>query len=62
MFLRTAHAATLFAVQTGDYPEDASTGNIPDGFEDYINADDWNDGTPIGGQWDFENGSFGIVS
>lgn len=55
-------AVHLFAVQTGDWPEDSSTGDIPDGFLDYIALADWDDGTPLGGQWDVEHDSYGITS
>ncbi len=47
-------AAEMFMIETGDYLEDSSSGQIPSGFEDYLRRGDWVGGTPIGGVWDAE--------
>jgi len=60
--LTYASAANLYRLETGDYLEDSGSGEFPDGFEDYVNRDQWTDGTPIGGVWDFERNSFGVAS
>jgi prepilin-type N-terminal cleavage/methylation domain-containing protein len=54
--------AVLYMTRTGLYLEDSSSGQLPPGFEDYIDADDFENGTPIGGVWDFELNSMGITS
>lgn len=55
-------AAILFEQEQGDYLEDSSSGQVPAGFEDYIQEAKWTDPTPIGGVWDSEFESFGIRS
>ncbi len=47
-------AAILFHQETGQYPEDASTGTIPTGLDAYLDADKWTQGPSLGGQWDAE--------
>lgn len=62
--LRTfVHAAEQFVLETGAYPEDSSSGEIPTGLAPFLRSPDaWTGGTPIGGLWDAELNSFGIVS
>lgn len=55
-------AAMLMQQETGDYPPDGSSGEVPAGFEDYIQASRWTQATPIGGVWDAENSSLGYRS
>ncbi len=55
-------AAMRFQLDNGEYPEDAGSGVLPDGFGYYVQANRWEGGTPIGGVWDSENNSFGIIS
>jgi len=55
-------AAMLYQVKTGDYLEDSSTGDVPAGFDTYIDTRVWMQETPIGGEWDCELDSFGIKS
>jgi prepilin-type N-terminal cleavage/methylation domain-containing protein len=57
-----ADAAVLYQNTTGLYLEDSGTGDLPSGWEPYVNEDEWTNGTPIGGEWDFEFQSFGITS
>lgn len=47
-------AAQLYMFDTGDFPPDSSSGVLPSGFDDYIDAGQWAGGTPIGGVWDIE--------
>ena len=56
-----AEAAERFRLDNGEYPEDASSGNLPDGFGDYVTWNQWEGGTPIGGVWDSDD-DFGISS
>ena len=51
-----------FALETGEFPEDSNTGDIPSGFGPYIKVEQWAEGPSIGGQWDVELDSFGITS
>ncbi|MEQ8850892.1 MAG: prepilin-type N-terminal cleavage/methylation domain-containing protein [Phycisphaerales bacterium] len=55
-------SAVLFVNQTGTYPEDASSGTIPAGLDEYIRTEDWEGGTPIGGVWDFELNEHSLTS
>jgi len=55
-------AAGRYEIDTGQYLEDSASGELPTGFEPYIQEDKWTDVTPIGGVWDAEFESFGIVS
>ena len=56
------NAATIYQVKTGSYPENAASGICPVGFEDYIDQICWERGTPLGGVWDSELGTFGYGS
>ena len=53
-----ATQAYLFMEETGELVEDSATGQCPVGFDVYIDCDKWEDGTPIGGEWDFERDGF----
>lgn len=55
-------AAILFFAKTGDFLEDGSSGELPGGFEDYIDAAAWVRMTPIGGVWDTEFQDNGITA
>jgi len=55
-------AAGRFQIDTGAYLEDSSSGELPTGFEPYIQEEMWTRTTPIGGVWDAELDSFGITS
>ena len=57
-----SNAAMVFRAMTGQHLEDAGSGIIPAGFDEYIRQDDWENGTPIGGVWDAELNSFGLTS
>ena len=55
-------AAHFYTGRTGMYLEDSSSGQVPMGFDEYINPDKFVTGTPLGGVWDFELNSFGLTS
>jgi prepilin-type N-terminal cleavage/methylation domain-containing protein len=57
-----AEAAKLFRIRTGDHLKDADTGLLPEGWGEYVNARRWVRTTPIGGAWDVERDSYGVVS
>ena len=46
----------------GVYPSDSSSGEIPEGLEEFLDPNDFTNGTPIGGVWDFERDSWGFDS
>lgn len=52
----------IFLVQNGVWPDDGSSGEIPEGLDEYIPTDDYENGTPIGGVWDCENNDAGGVT
>jgi len=54
-------AAQLYMFDTGGFPEDSASGELPAGFEDYIDAGKWAVGTPVGGAWDIEHQDAGGV-
>lgn len=57
-----SHLLETFIFENGSYPEDASSGDIPNGFEAYINVDDWLNGPIIGGVYDVELNDSGSVT
>ena len=52
-------AFVMYAFDHGNYPADTTQGVLPEGMAAYLNAFDWTGTTPIGGQWDWDNGQFG---
>ncbi len=51
--LKSFHqAATYYYKKTGEFPPNASSGQVPSGMEDYVNEALWTKRTPIGGAWD----------
>lgn len=57
-----AEAATRYQAETGEYLEDSASGDFPAGWDAYANREQWENGTVIGGLWDFELNSFGVRS
>lgn len=57
-----SHQLEIFILESGHYPEDSNSGEIPSGFEEYIQVNDWNAGPTIGGVYDVELNSHGITS
>lgn len=55
-------AAEYFAAREGTYVSDGSSGVCPAEFADYVDADDFEAGTPIGGVWDTEFNDSGVTS
>ena len=49
-----ADAAVMHRARTGTWIGDGSSGDIPAGFEDFIDPEQWENGTPIDGSWDSE--------
>lgn len=57
-----AGAVETFTMETGVYPEDSNSGNIPTGMEAYFKDELWDEGPSIGGVWDVEKDSYGVIS
>lgn len=58
--LRVAmEAFEMYAAEQGDYPPDVTPGIIPEKMSDYLGRFGWAEETPIGGNWDWDNGQFG---
>jgi len=55
-------AASLVFEKNGEHIEDGSSGVLPAELANYIKAASWEHGTPMGGVWDSERDSFGVVS
>lgn len=55
-------AIEAFTMENGVYPEDSNSGGIPTGLSPYIHSDQWSEGPSIGGVWDVEKDSYGIIS
>ncbi len=55
-------AAYLFMTETGELLEDSASGDVPAGWESYINTDGWTEGPSIGGVWDVEQNDAGGVT
>ncbi len=53
--LRVFRDAILrYEIDQGQLPPDGGSGSVPSGLEPYVNVDQWQGGTPIGGVWDNE--------
>ncbi|MEM8868641.1 MAG: type II secretion system protein [Verrucomicrobiota bacterium] len=52
----------IYSLESGDYPEDSSTGELPEGLDEYINVADWTNGPSIGGEFDVEKDDNGVIS
>ncbi|MFT5423725.1 MAG: prepilin-type N-terminal cleavage/methylation domain-containing protein [Phycisphaerales bacterium] len=55
-------AADYYAADTGQLMADSGSGQVPDGFERYINTGDWESATPLGGVWDTEGSDSGFTA
>ena len=53
-----SEAFEIYATETGDWPPDAGPGGMPDGMSERLR--NWNERTPVGGQWDWDRGVLGI--
>jgi len=54
-----AQAAAVYRHENNAYPLDGSSGEVPAGFEDYVDTDKFERATPIGGVWDLETRDVG---
>ncbi|MFG0314473.1 MAG: type II secretion system protein, partial [Phycisphaerales bacterium] len=57
-----ADACEYFTAREGHYPPDGGSGSIPAGFEHYVDQDEFESPTPLGGVWDVEFNEMGITS
>ena len=54
-------AAEYYIADTGQLMADGSSGQVPVGFERYIDTGDWESPTPLGGVWDTEGTDSGFT-
>ena len=47
--------ATMHRSRTGFWIGDSGSGTLPDGLEDFVDPEAWENGTPIDGVWDSES-------
>ena len=52
----------VYAMEEGVFPADSNSGALPPELDGYINTSSWFTTPSIGGQWDVERDSFGIIS
>jgi len=58
-----ANAAQMYRLKTGAWPRTpAAPGQLPPGLEEWIDPGDWNDQTPLGGNWSYEFGGSGFTA
>lgn len=57
-----AHSEMRYRLETGLFVSDGGSGTLPAELVDYIDATEFERGTPIGGVWDFEFNEMGILS
>jgi len=55
-------AMTLYHAEHSEWPLDGSSGVVPAGFEAYVDVDQWERGTPLGGVWDVEFNDNGVTA
>ncbi|MEM8549518.1 MAG: prepilin-type N-terminal cleavage/methylation domain-containing protein [Verrucomicrobiota bacterium] len=55
-------AIDLFYLESGTYPEDSNTGDMPSELVGYFSSDKFTSRTPVGGSWDVEYDERGITS
>ena len=51
-----ANAAHMYRTEYGYYPPEAEPGEIPEGFDKFIDPDKWSAPTSFGGHWDVTSG------
>lgn len=55
-------ACEYYMAKEGDLLPDTSSGDFPTELTGYAKREGWEDGTPIGGVWDFEANDSGITA
>ena len=51
-----------YALEVGDFPDDANPGTIPNGMEEFLRNSQWTEGAFVGGNWDWDYDKFGITA
>ena len=57
-----ADAFQTYAFENGSYPPDVGPATIPSGLEEYLNTNIFTSTTPAGGNYDWDEGVFGITA
>lgn len=55
-------AFRLYQIRNDQFPPDVARGVLPNGMSQYIKPEDWTEGRPLGGRWDWDQGIFGVVA
>ncbi len=61
-FRQFKSAFTTYEMENGSWPADVTEGILPDEMEGYISSAKFEDPTPVGGTWDWEQNVFGIIA
>lgn len=56
-----SQAFETFAMENGTWPPDG-TSSIPNTMDGYLSLEKFNETTPLGGQWDWDFGQFGVTA
>ena len=51
-----------YALEIGDFPDDAEPGAIPTGMDDFLRNSQWIEGAFMGGNWDWDFNKYGITA
>ena len=57
-----SEAFEQYAQAEGNYPPDVNRGVIPNGMDVYLSNTNWTQTTPVGGNWDWDVGVYGITA
>lgn len=55
-------AASMFHAKYGQWPQDGASGRLPSDMDDFVDTGEFENGTPLGGVWDFEYNERGLTS
>ncbi len=55
-------AFQTFTLENGTYPDEVAQSVIPTGMDDYLRSFKWTETTFVGGSWDWDYDSYGIMA
>ena len=59
---QAADAFRFYLLDNNIYPPDRTPAQMPPGMESYLKNFPWDEPTPVGGKWDWDNGQFGFTA